>query len=175
MNINFQNLIPQEFDDNSRVWVYQSSRAFSVSETLEIENLLQNFSKEWCSHGDIVKGYANLFFGQFIVIMADESNTQVGGCSTDASVRMIKNIAQDYNVDLLDRLMLAFIIKERIQLIPLEDLNFAIENNSVNNDTLYFNNTILTKKELLNKWIIPVKDSWLAGRIPASHINYVDE
>jgi hypothetical protein len=175
MNINFQNLIPQEFDDNSRVWVYQSSRAFSVSETLEIENLLQNFSKEWCSHGDIVKGYANLFFGQFIIIMADESNTQVGGCSTDSSVRLIKNIAQDYNVDLLDRLMLAFIIKERIQLIPLEDLNFAIENNSVNLDTLYFNNTILTKKELLNKWIIPVKDSWLAGRIPASHINYVDE
>lgn len=175
MNINFQNLIPQEFDDNSRVWVYQSSRAFSVSETLEIENLLQNFSKEWCSHGNIVKGYANLFFGQFIIIMADESNTQVGGCSTDGSVRLIKNIAQDYNVDLLDRLMLAFIIKERIQLIPLEDLNFAIENNSVNLETLYFNNTILTKKELLNKWIIPVKDSWLAGRIPASHINYVDE
>jgi hypothetical protein len=175
MNINFQNLIPQEFDDNSRVWVYQSSRAFSVSETLEIENLLQDFSKEWFSHGEKVKGYANLFFGQFIIIIADESNMPVGGCSTDSSVRMIKNIAQDYNVDLLDRLMLAFIIKERIQLIPLEDLNFAIENNSVNLDTLYFNNTILTKKELLNKWIIPVKDSWLAGRVPSSHINYVDE
>jgi hypothetical protein len=175
MNINFQDLIPQEFDDNSRVWVYQSNRAFSVSESLEIENLLQDFSKEWCSHGDKVNGYANLFFGQFIIIMADESNLTVGGCSTDSSVRLIKNIAQDYNVDLLDRLMLAFIIKERIQLIPLEDLNLAIENNSVNLDTLYFNNTILTKKELLNKWIIPVKDSWLAGRIPASHIDYVDE
>jgi len=175
MNINFQDLIPKEFDDNSRVWVYQSSRAFSVSETLEIENLLQNFSKEWCSHGDSVQGYANLFFGQFIIIMADETNIKVGGCSTDSSVRMIKNLEQDYNVELLDRQMLAFIIKERIQLVPLEDLNFAIENESVNFDTLYFNNTILTKKELLSKWIIPVKHSWLAGRIPASHINYIDE
>jgi hypothetical protein len=175
MNINFQDLIPKEFDDNSRVWVYQSSRAFSVSETLEIENLLQNFSKEWCSHGDSVQGYANLFFGQFIIIMADETNIKVGGCSTDSSVRMIKNLEQDYNVELLDRQMLAFIIKERVQLIPLEDLNFAIENESVNSDTLYFNNTILTKKELLSNWIIPVKHSWLAGRIPASHINYMDE
>ena len=175
MNINFQNLIPKEFDNNSRVWVYQSSRAFSVSETLEIENLLQSFSKEWCSHGDNVKGYANLFFGQFIIIMADESAIKVGGCSTDSSVRMIKNIEKDYNVELLDRLMLAFIIKERIQLVPLEDLNFAIENNSVHLDTLYFNNTILTKKELLTNWIIPVKESWLAGRVPASHINYVDD
>ena len=175
MNINFQNLIPTEFDNNSRVWVYQSSRAFSVSETLEIENLLQAFSKEWCSHGDIVNGYANLFFGQFVIIMADESHIKVGGCSTDSSVRMIKNIEKDYNVELLDRQMLAFIIKERIQLVPLEDLNFAIENNSVNLDTLYFNNTILTKKELLTNWIIPVKESWLAGRVPASHINYADD
>jgi hypothetical protein len=175
MNINFQDLIPKEFNENSRVWVYQSSRAFSVSETLEIENLLQNFSKQWCSHGDSVLGYANLFFGQFIIIMADETKIKVGGCSTDSSVRMIKNLEQDYNVELLDRQMLAFIIKERIQLVPLEDLNFAIENNSVNMDTLYFNNTILTKKELLSKWIIPVRDSWLAGRIPASHLDYIDD
>ena len=27
--------------------------------------------------------------------------------------------------------------------------------------------TILTKKELLKKWIIPVKESWLAKRLPA--------
>jgi hypothetical protein len=170
MNINFQDLIPQDFDSNSRVWVYQSSRIFTVSEALEIEKLLQDFSEEWNSHGDSVKGYANLFFGQFIIIMADESNVKVGGCSTDSSVRLIKNLEQDYHVQLLDRQLLAFIVKERIQLIPLSQVNYSIENNFITQDTLYFNNTILTKKELLNNWIIPVKDSWLAGRIPSSHL-----
>lgn len=170
MNINFQDLIPQDFDNNSRVWVYQSSRIFTVSEALEIEKLLQDFSEEWNSHGDLVKGYANLFFGQFIIIMADESRIKVGGCSTDSSVRLIKNLEQDYHVQLLDRQLLAFIVKERIQLIPLSQVNYSIENNFITQDTLYFNNTILTKKELLNNWIIPVKDSWLAGRIPSSHL-----
>jgi len=175
MNINFQDLIPQDFDNNSRVWVYQSSRLFTISEALEIEKLLQDFTKPWNSHGDSVKGYANLFFGQFIIVMADETNTKVGGCSTDSSVRMMKNIEQDYEVELFDRQMLAFIIKGKVQLIPLEDINFSIENHLVTADTLYFNNTILTKKELLTNWIIPVKESWLAGRIPASHINYANE
>jgi hypothetical protein len=169
MNINFQDLIPQDFNDNSRVWVYQSNRSFTVNEALEIEKLLRDFSEQWNSHGDVVKSYANLFFGQFIIMMADEGDVTVSGCSTDSSVRLIKNLEQDYQVQLLDRQLLAFIVKERVHLLPLSQVNYSIENNFITPDTYYFNNTILTKKELLNNWIIPVKDSWLAGRIPASH------
>ena len=93
MNINFQGLIPQDFNNNSRVWVYQSSRAFTVNEALEIEKLLQSFVAQWNSHGDSVKGYANLFFGQFIIFMADETATGVSGCSTDSSMRSLIQLA----------------------------------------------------------------------------------
>lgn len=164
MNFHFQDLIPEDFNDNSRVWIYQCNRLFTLSEALEIEELLENFSKSWLSHGAKVKGYANLFFGQFIILMADETATGVSGCSTDSSVRLIKNIEQDYNVNLFERQTLAFVVKERIQLLPMEQLNYAIENNFINSDTLYFNNTVETKHELLTSWIIPVKESWLAKR-----------
>lgn len=170
MNIHFQDLIPAEFDDNSRVWVYQSNRQFSINEAVQIEEQLENFTKEWNSHGSLLKAYANLFFGQFIVMMVDESQVKIGGCSTDASLQFIKNLEQDYNIQLLDRQLLAFIINGRIQLIPLSIVNSSIESDSVTADTLYFNNTILTKKQLLNNWIIPVKESWLAQRIPTSHL-----
>lgn len=171
MNIHFQDLIPDDFDNNSRVWVYQSNRAFTITETLRLAEALENFAKEWNSHGSPVKGYANLFFGQFIIIMADETHVKIGGCSTDSSLGFIKNIQQDYNVQLLDRQMLAFIIKEKIHLLLLSQVNYSIENDFITSDTLYFNNTILTKKELLNNWIIPLKDSWLAARIPSSHLS----
>lgn len=137
---------------------------FTLSEALEIEELLEKFTGSWLSHGAKVQGYANLFFGQFIILMADESATGVSGCSTDSSVRLIKNIEQDYHVNLFDRQTLAFIIKERIQLLPLSQLNYAIENNFINADTLYFNNLVESKEDLLNRWIIPVKESWLAKR-----------
>jgi len=164
MNLHFQDLIPEDFNDNSRVWIYQCNRLFTLSEALEIEELLEEFTKTWQSHGAKVKGYANLFFGQFIVLMADETATGVSGCSTDSSVRLIKTIEQDHRVNLFDRQSLAFVVKERIQLLPMEQLNYAIENNFINADTLYFNNTVQTKEELMNRWIIPVKESWLAKR-----------
>ncbi|MEO9023323.1 MAG: hypothetical protein ABI237_18760 [Ginsengibacter sp.] len=170
MNIQFRDLIPQSFNDNSRVWIYQSNRMFSVKEAVELEEQLEDFAKEWNSHGSAVKSYANLFFGHFIIFIADESIVKVGGCSTDSSVRFIKNVQQDFNVNLLDRQLLAFIVKEKIQLVPLTQVNASIESGFITPDTLYFNNTILSKKELLHNWIIPVKHSWLANRIPDSHL-----
>lgn len=168
MNFHFQDLIPKDFSDSSKVWVYQANRPFSLHEALQIEGLLQNFTKHWLSHGDSVKGYANLFFGQFIILMADETATAVGGCSTDSSMRIIKNIEKDFHVELFDRQTFAFAVNERIQLIPMAQLNHEIETGAVSATTLYFNNTILTKKDLLTNWIIPAGNSWLSKRFAFS-------
>ena len=165
MNLNYKEYIPAGFSDDSRVWIYQCNRIFSLSEALQLEPMLQDFVAGWNSHGDPVTGYANLFFGQFIILMADETATGVSGCSTDTSVRLIKSIEQQFNVQLFDRQSLAFIIKDKIQLLPLSQLAYAVENNFINGDTLYFNNTVLTKKEWKDHWLIPVKESWLAKRL----------
>jgi hypothetical protein len=165
MNQDFQSHIPSDFNDSSRVWIYQSCRQFYISEALQMEDMLNAFVAGWKSHGAPVKGYARLFFGQFIVLMADESATSVGGCSTDSSVHVIKAIEEKFNVQMFDRQNLAFVVKDKIQLLPLNQLEYAVENDFINADTLYFNNTVLTKKELLEKWLIPVKESWLAKRV----------
>lgn len=173
MNIEFTDQLPENFSDHSRVWIYQCSRLFFMSEALQIEEILENFVDGWKSHGTPVKGYANLFFGQFIVLIADEEQAGVSGCSTDSSVQIIKTIEKQFKVDMFDRQTLAFIIKNKVQLLPLSQLNYAVENNFLNGDTTYINNTVSTKKELVENWLIPVKNSWLAKRIklPASIIN----
>ncbi len=165
MNIDFKEQIPDSFLATSRVWIYQCSRLFFLSEALQIEEILEQFVSGWKSHGAEVKGYANLFFGQFIVLMADESGAGVSGCSTDSSVHVIKEIEKKFKVALFERQTLAFIIKDKVQLLPLSQLSYAIENKFIDTDTIYFNNTVSTKKELLDNWLISVKDSWLAKRI----------
>ena len=165
MNLHYQDVIPSDLSANSRVWIYQSNRPFSLDETAQIEELLHNFSNTWLSHGEKVKGFGTLLFGYFIILIADESATGVSGCSTDNSVRLMKNIELDYQVQLFERLNLAFFIKERIQLIPMSHLNDAIEEGIISPDSFYFDNNIGTKHELLNNWIVPVKNSWLAKRL----------
>lgn len=158
-------MLPADFAPDSRVWIYQSSRLFAMGEALQIEDLLNDFVSHWKSHGTPVKGFGTLFFGQFIVLMADENATGVSGCSTDSSVRLIKQIEELYKVQLFDRQLLAFQVKDKVQLLPLPQLQHAVDNNFITPETLYFNNLVQTREELENKWMIPVRDSWLTRRI----------
>jgi hypothetical protein len=166
MNLEYSSLLPKDFSSDSRVWIYQSNRLFSIGETLEIEELLKDFTYTWMSHGIPVKGYGSMFFGQFIILMADEEATGVSGCSTDSSVRLMKEIENRYSVTLFERTSLAFVVKDKVLLIPLSQLSYALQNQFIHPDTLYFNNIVQTKKEMEDNWIISVRESWLAKRIP---------
>jgi len=166
MNTNYKEFLPPDFAGDSRVWIYQANRPFTISEAQQVTDLLKAFVKEWKSHGTPVKGYGNLFFGQFIVLMADESASGVSGCSTDSSVRLIKEIEQRFQIDLFDRQLLAFLIKDKIELLPLSQLGYALEKGFLNGDTLYFNNIVQTKQEVEENWIVAAKNSWLARKIP---------
>jgi hypothetical protein len=164
MDLDITQHLPEDFNPDSRVWIYQASRLFFISEALDMEDMLKEFTDSWNSHGTPVKGFATLLYGRFIVLMADESATGVSGCSTDSSVRLIKSIEQKFNNNLFDRQMLAFVIKDKIEMLPLSQLNYAIDNKFIDGNTLYFNNTVLTKKELETQWIIPAGESWLGRK-----------
>ena len=168
MNLSYKELIPENFSVDSKVWIYQSNRIFTIHEALEIEEKLNEFTREWKSHQSPVKGFGTLFFGRFIILMADETATGVSGCSTDSSVRLIKELEQVYHVTLFERTLLAFIIKDQIQLLPVSQLKYAFENNFMDGDTLYFDNNISTKSSLMEKWIIPIKNSWIWKRLSIS-------
>jgi hypothetical protein len=158
-------LIPAEFSDNARVWVYQSSRKFIEKEEKEINEQLYHFYSQWQSHGDPVKGWAKLLFGQFVVVLADETEVQVGGCSTDSSVRVIKSLERQYDVNFFDRMMITFLVKGKAEMLPFTQVQYAIGKGFIDKDTPLFNNVVLTKKELLESWLVPLNKSWLAGRV----------
>lgn len=166
MNFDYKHLLPEDFAPSSRVWIYQSSRIFGLSEALAIEKMLDDFISDWKSHGTPVKGFGTLFFGQFIVLMADEQHTGVSGCSTDSSVKLIKTIEELFKIDLFDRTSLAFVIKEKIQLLPMGQLEYALENGFIQPETLFIDNSVQTKYTLENEWFKQVSNSWIARRFP---------
>jgi hypothetical protein len=161
MQLDISEHLPADFHESSRVWVYQSSNLILLSDALKLEPVLQDFVANWKSHGTPVKGFANLFFGRFLVFMADETATGVSGCSTDSSVRLVKEIESTLNTEMFNRTNLAFYIKDKVEMIPMQQLEYAIQNGFITRNTLYFNNTVLTKRELLSNWITPAGDTWL--------------
>ena len=165
MNLDFIQQIPGDFHPQSKVWIYQSNRIFSIDESVEIDATLQNFASSWKSHGATVKGFGKLFFGAFIVLIADETHAGVSGCSTDSSVRIIKEMEKKYAVELFNRQILAFEVNDHLQFIPLNQIQNAIADNIISGETIYFNNPVLTKQELEENWIIQLKNSWLGNKI----------
>lgn len=169
MQINeLKDLIPGDFADNARAWIYQSSRAFIEKEEKEINEQLYQFYTQWNSHGDPVKGWAKLLFRQFIVIIADETDVKVSGCSTDSSVRIVKSIERQYSVNMFDRLMLTFLVKNKAEMLPLNQVQYAVDKGYIDKDTLLFNNVVTTKKELFENWLVPLHATWLADRVTLS-------
>ena len=168
MNFEYKHLLPVDFADDSRVWIYQSNRLFTISEALQIEDILNDLVANWKAHGAPVKGYANLFFGQFIILMADQNATGVSGCSIDSVVRIIQQIEKQFGVEMFNWQNLAFVVKDKVQIIPRQQFSYAMENNFITPQTLFFNNVVANKKELEENWIIPVEKSWLKTKLKSA-------
>lgn len=164
-NYDFSALLPEGFSDHSRVWIYQSSRPFSEQQELEINEQLLQFYTQWQAHGAPVKGWAKLLFRRFIVLMADETHVEVSGCSTDSSVRIIKSIERQYEANLFDRLSLTFLVKDQPEVLPMGQIQYAIDKGFINGDTLLFNNLVATKADMLKNWLQPLQYSWLKDRV----------
>ena len=99
--------------------------------------------------------------------MADDSEAKICGRSIDSVARFVQELEKNLSISLMDRHALAFVVKDKIQLLPLSQLKYSVENGFITPETLYFNNMVTDKESLLSKWLIPVKESWLAARIPA--------
>lgn len=164
------NQLPSSFAPDSRVWIYQSDRSFSEEEATQIQSKLGEFSVNWKSHGKSVKGYGRLFYHQFVILMADETFTDVSGCSTDSSVHLVKGLEKEYGVSFLNRTLLAFLINDRVRLMTQSTLRESMERKILSADTLFFNNLASTKAELESSWLIPVNQSWLNDRIKWSEV-----
>ena len=157
--------MPETLHPQSRVWVFQSSRPFNEQEQKEIDEQLYQFYVQWKSHGQSVAGWAKLVFNYFVVVIADETKTGVGGCSTDAMTRIIKSFERQYNVNFFDRLTLTFLVDEKPQPLPMQQVSYALQQGFIETDSLLFNNLVDTKEKLETEWLVPLNQSWLWARL----------
>lgn len=147
--------------DSARVWVYQSSRKFTESEKSTISDTLAAFTNAWVAHGNPLKTSFTILYDQFIVLAADEDFNEASGCSIDSSVRVIRQLDQQFSFDLFDRTKIAFLKDEQIEMIPLNELPRALTEGRWTKNSMFFNNVIGSKFQLKSDWSIPAGQSWL--------------
>ena len=148
------------FSPQSRVWIYQSDRKFTSTEETEILNKLAAFTNQWKAHGNELLAKAEIRYGFFIILTVDESQAGVTGCSIDSSVRLIKEIEQEYHVDLFNRFNIAYKVNGEVVVNSKEDFETLVNIKQVTPETIVFNNMVQNLTELESKWEVPFQNSW---------------
>jgi len=159
----------QQMPADARVWVFQSNRVLCEVEINAIEKAGLQFIANWTAHGASLKASFDILYNHFIIISVDEKQAAAGGCSVDKAIHFIKELEKQFNINLLDRMEVAYRKGNEIKTCHLNNLLNELTasglysekgNNSGLDELIVFNNMVITKKQFDNEWEVPLKKSW---------------
>ncbi|MFY8107992.1 MAG: ABC transporter ATPase [Bacteroidia bacterium] len=151
--------------DYSRVWIYASTGKLSPEQSSDVQNLLDGFAKGWTSHQQQLNAKAALVKSHFLVFMVDESAAEISGCGIDKSVQLVKEIEQKTGISFFNRLNIHLEIENEVHIFNKQQLERAVEEGLVNENTHFFDNLVQTKADFIENWLKPVNKSWIWSKI----------
>jgi len=146
--------------NDSRVWIYQSNREFNSDELVILKTKIQDFIAVWKRHGADLKASFVIKYNQFIVLLVDEEYNDVSGCSIDASVNLIKQLENHFEIDLTNKLNISFKDNVNVNIVSLSDFQNYVKQEKITSNTVVFNNMVTTKEEFENNWEVTAAKSW---------------
>ena len=145
---------------NTRVWIYQSTRPFSDMELTVLRSQISGFVSEWSAHSKQLAAAGDVLFERFLVLAVDESQEGASGCSIDTSVRFLKDIENQYNTQLFERMNFAYLVGEDVEVVPSSSFSKLYTEGVINDSTLVFDNLVQTIGDMKKNWLKPLSASW---------------
>lgn len=149
-----------QFSEHSRVWVYQSDKELTDEQATGLLNRLNKFAAEWTAHNHQLKAKAEVRYNRFLILIVDESQAGASGCSIDKSVNFMKGIEREFGINLFDRFNFAYRDGEKVLSASRHEFEELLKSGAIGNNTIVFNNLVLTLADLETKWEVPFEESW---------------
>lgn len=152
-----------QLSEKARLWIFASERKLTDAEVRNLDDRMQRFMANWTAHKkELITGW-KLAYNQFIMLGVDESLMAASGCSIDSLVHHLKEFEQKVACGIVNTHALIFYLDENqtVRCVDRSAFKQLVEADSVNEETIVFNNTIQTIRELRSgKWQVPIRDSW---------------
>ena len=146
-------MILEQLPAESRVWLYQSDRALDATEIQYVKEQLVSFTAEWAAHGKKLWAGAEIVNPYFLIVGVDESITPPSGCSIDASVKFIKALGAELEVDFFNRLKVTIDSPEGMKQIGFHDLK------NLDSTTLVYDSLETKLSAVRNSWPVALRES----------------
>lgn len=143
-----------------RVIIYPASRPFTTKESKVIAEKLYDFLRDWAAHGNELSASFKIEKNQFIIICVDEEKEEASGCSIDTLGRFMKEIDNEFELGLFDRMKASFVENGEIKTLKLQDFKKGLKDGSISKDIEVFDFSKGTYVAFLSDFLLPLKRSW---------------
>ncbi len=143
-----------------RVIIYPASRPFTAKESKDIAEKLYDFLGSWAAHGKPLEASFKIEKNQFIIICVDEEKEMASGCSIDALGVLMKELDQQYQFGLFDRMKASFIENGTVKTLKLQDFKNQIRSGELSKDIDVFDFSKNTYLDFLSHFVQPFNKSW---------------
>jgi hypothetical protein len=151
---------------DARLWIYQSDRALNEEEEKFLTSELKAFCEQWQAHGQPLQTSFKIEHHHFVILAVDENYNDASGCSIDGSVRILKSMQQEKDIDFFNRSRVAFLLEGEIKSFPLPELKNLFASGRLAASSPTFNNLVATKSDFDKGWLTTVEKSWLVKYLP---------
>jgi hypothetical protein len=146
--------------DYSKIWIYQSNRRLTTDELELVTNRTKIFLEQWAAHGTGLQAGFEIKYERFIVIAVNQDEQSATGCSIDSSVRFIQELEKELDIELLDKMNVAFKQGDFVNFKDLLDFKKMAKSGAIGKKTIVFNNLVTNILEYKDNWEVPANDSW---------------
>ena len=143
-----------------KVIIYPASRSFTPKESKVITEKLFDFLATWAAHGKPLSSHFKIEKNQFIVVCVDEDVEAASGCSIDALGGVMKEIDQEFQLGLFDRMKATFVENGEVKTLKLQDFRSGLRNGVISKDIEVYDFSKNTYVAFLSDFLLPLRRSW---------------
>jgi hypothetical protein len=150
-----------QLPNHARFWMFTSNRFLTQEEIVSLNNELSLFIQKWTAHKQDLNASFSLIDDAILVVGVDESQTGASGCSIDSMTKEITRLAQQMNIDWLNRFSIIIKSSEGNSAINANELKQLFSDGKINELTLVSNSLLSNFGEVKTHLYKPIKDTWM--------------
>jgi hypothetical protein len=152
---------------SKRIWIYLCDKKIVGDLFNSIANECTLFINEWNAHGSKLDSSFKILYEHFLVFEVNEELHQASGCSIDKQLQLVKKLEKDFNISLLNRLLVAYRLNNEIIVKTAGEVKQAVKNNLLSPDTITFDISITDSELFEIEFEKPISLSWLMPKTMA--------
>ena len=148
-----------------KIWIYVLSKEFSNSELQQFLQNCKDFTGSWTAHDQPLSANFELYKNRLLIMKVDESAYNASGCSIDKLQRFIQVQEKEFDIQLLNRLLVALDVNDSVMVAHSSEIKELLSVKTISENSFVYDTAITSSLELKD-WKKPLKNTWLCKYLP---------